>query len=775
MSQGAGKTLVLLITSSLGGALLIGLAFRAGLGDSLWVNESVRSCIAVAGVVSALILVFLLVLLNRAKEGSAYTSVVACGLAAMCIPGVVRSVNPVSNTTLWMYNLSTFAGALIPTLLFLSRERAARLGHRWLFMISVAMLLMCVVLLVRKDALPAMVGRDGFTPVTRGIHFLSGVLFLAATLRLMQLWAREGLTDELFFSAQFLLLALSSLVYAFSDRWDAPWWTSHMLRLAASSVTLALILVLTTRVRRERDASREEAALAERQLRLALEAAPNPMILTSSKGRILHANARIHDLLGYDPGDLIGREVEELIPEGVRAAHVRMREAYLENPHPRPLGIGRDLTALTRDGQTVSVEIGLNPLNLRGETCVLGSIIDVSERKKLEQRYRAMLEHAPTALLMVDAAGTIVLASRETERLFGYAHAELHGRPIEALVPARLHAGHVKLRSEYLAHPEPVRIGQSRDLFGVRRDGSEFVVEIGLCPVTIPEGRFVLAAVVDITARKAAEAALARQATELLAHNETLAARNAELDEFTYVASHDLQEPLRKLISFSALLETDLGGNLPDRAKTDLHYITDAAERMRVLVQDLLTLSRAGRAAMRREPVRLDQCVDDALALMSERIRDLNAKIRRDPLPTVTGDRTLLTQLVQNLLTNAMKFVREDVPPEIGIAAQRDGDAWIVCVADNGIGIKPEHVAQIFVPFKRLNPRSQYPGSGIGLSICRKVVERHAGRIWVESEPGEGSRFSFSIPDVVEARQWTETVSSPRSSSSLRMTPAIRS
>ncbi|GIK17153.1 MAG: hypothetical protein BroJett003_21170 [Planctomycetota bacterium] len=121
------------------------------------------------------------------------------------------------------------------------------------------------------------------------------------------------------------------------------------------------------------------------------------MILTSSKGRILHANARVHDLLGYDPGDLIGREAEERIPEGVRAAHVRMREAYLENPHPRPLGIGRDLTALTHDGQIVSVEIGLSPLNLRAETSVLGSIIDVSERKKLEQRYRAMLEHAPTA------------------------------------------------------------------------------------------------------------------------------------------------------------------------------------------------------------------------------------------------------------------------------------------------------------------------------------------------------------------------------------------
>lgn len=228
-------------------------------------------------------------------------------------------------------------------------------------------------------------------------------------------------------------------------------------------------------------------------------------------------------------------------------------------------------------------------------------------------------------------------------------------------------------------------------------------------------------------------------------HMAELARMNAELEEFTYVASHDLQEPLRKLISFSELLRLDLGKDLNPQAEADLAFIVDAAERMRKLVQDLLALSRAGKSAMQREPVRLEEVADAALEALSVAVGEKRATITRDPLPEVPGDRTLLTQLYQNLIGNALKYAGE-AAPRIHLTAEREGEDYVFGVRDNGIGIRPEYGEQIFQPFRRLHGRGRYEGTGIGLAICRKVVERHGGRIWVESEEGKGAHFKFTLP-----------------------------
>lgn len=222
--------------------------------------------------------------------------------------------------------------------------------------------------------------------------------------------------------------------------------------------------------------------------------------------------------------------------------------------------------------------------------------------------------------------------------------------------------------------------------------------------------------------------------------------KNKELDEFNYVASHDLQEPVRKLISFSKLLEQDAGDVLNERARRDLGFIVDAATRMRDLIQDLLALSRAGRTAMNVEPISLGDCVIQALDALELRVRETQAEIDCSALPEVSGDATLMTQLYQNLVGNAIKFVPPDRKPKIRLTADRCGDHWELAVSDNGIGIKPEHVERLFKPFQRLHGRSEFAGTGIGLAICKKAVERHGGTIWVESEPGAGSQFKFTIP-----------------------------
>jgi light-regulated signal transduction histidine kinase (bacteriophytochrome) len=226
--------------------------------------------------------------------------------------------------------------------------------------------------------------------------------------------------------------------------------------------------------------------------------------------------------------------------------------------------------------------------------------------------------------------------------------------------------------------------------------------------------------------------------------NRELANRNKDLEDFAHVASHDLREPLRKMISFSDLLRRDLGDPIPEKVERDIRFIRDAAERMQTLVEDLLALSRAARSSKQRQRLALDECVNAALEALQMQIEETGAGIERDALPEVWGDKTMLTQLYQNMISNAIKF-SDRGPPRIRITAQETDGRWILGVADNGIGINPEYATQIFRPFQRLHGRGEYEGSGIGLAICRKAIERHGGEIWVEPAPGGGSHFRFLL------------------------------
>lgn len=238
--------------------------------------------------------------------------------------------------------------------------------------------------------------------------------------------------------------------------------------------------------------------------------------------------------------------------------------------------------------------------------------------------------------------------------------------------------------------------------------------------------------------------ALARSVAKIVRMNKRLRRQSFEVDELTYLASHDLQEPIRKLMTFSGLLRQDMGDSLPERAARDLAFITDAATRMHLLLHNLLELSQLGSVPMRCEPVAMHLCIDHALTALRASFSPLDAVITRDPVSTVLGDRSMLTQLYQQLLSNALKF--RGVPRlTIHCSAERCNGQMVFGVKDNGIGIRPAHHEEIFVPFKRLHARGVYAGTGIGLAICRRVVERHGGQIWVESDVGQGAHFKFIL------------------------------
>jgi light-regulated signal transduction histidine kinase (bacteriophytochrome) len=237
-----------------------------------------------------------------------------------------------------------------------------------------------------------------------------------------------------------------------------------------------------------------------------------------------------------------------------------------------------------------------------------------------------------------------------------------------------------------------------------------------------------------------------RAREELAATAEELLRSNRDLEQFAYVASHDLQEPLRKVISFSQLLQQRYGGQLDERADEYIEFAVDGARRMQVLINDLLAFSRVGRLSADLEPVELDRCVDRALDNLSPRIEEVGATVQAGDLPTVEGEVNLLTAVFQNLIGNAIKFRRPDVAPVVRITVAESPEHWEVAVADNGIGIEPEHADRVFVIFQRLHSKDAYSGTGIGLALCRRIVEHHGGTIWVDTTVSEGTTIRFTIP-----------------------------
>jgi light-regulated signal transduction histidine kinase (bacteriophytochrome) len=244
--------------------------------------------------------------------------------------------------------------------------------------------------------------------------------------------------------------------------------------------------------------------------------------------------------------------------------------------------------------------------------------------------------------------------------------------------------------------------------------------------------------VLDVAARKAAEDQIRRALTDLERSNK-------ELEQFAYVASHDLQEPLRMVSSYTQLLAQRYEGQLDDKAKKYIDYAVDGAVRMQRLINDLLTYSRVGTRAKPLEPTDSHSVLGEALRNLQSAIEESRAMVTNDDLPTVRADASQLAQVFQNLIANAIKF-RGEFPPRIHVSARGREREWVFSVNDNGIGIDPQFKDRIFVIFQRLHTKQEYPGTGIGLALCKRIVERHGGRIWFESEPGKGSTFFLTIP-----------------------------
>ena len=397
------------------------------------------------------------------------------------------------------------------------------------------------------------------------------------------------------------------------------------------------------------------------------------------------------------------------------------------------------------DGTLFDSELTFTIVKLSGKKYLQAIVRDITERKiteialkEGEAKYRTLFESAIDTIILINNE-LIADCNLATLKMFRGTREQLIGNPTWEFMPEFQPDG---LLSKDMAKEKIQKALKGETLFlewrFIRCDGSIFDAELTFNTITLKGEKYFQAIIRDITERKQA----AEQMKKL---TQELERSNTDLAQFAYVASHDLQEPLRMVTSFVQLLQHRYQGKLDKDADEFISYAVDGASHMQRLINDLLKYSRVGTHGKTLESTNFNIVISHALSNLSKTIKENDAIINIDHLPTISADYTQLVQLFQNLISNAIKY-HSKKQPEILIKAINKGDFWLFSVRDNGIGIDKEYIDKIFTIFQRLHNKSKYPGTGIGLSICKKIVERHGGRIWVESKPGQGSTFYFTIP-----------------------------
>jgi PAS domain S-box-containing protein len=500
-----------------------------------------------------------------------------------------------------------------------------------------------------------------------------------------------------------------------------------------------------------RKSAETHLAQMEGRYRGLLEAAPDAMVVVNVAGEIVLLNVQAEKRFGYSRDELVGQKVKNIIPQGFAERIISDGTRSAAEALAQQIGTGIELIGRRKDSSEFPIEIMLSPLESPEGILVTAAIRDISVRKgaethlaQMEGRYRGLLEAAPDAMVVVNPGGDIVLLNVQAEKQFGYGRDELVGQKVKNIIPEgfaeRIIADGTRSAAEALAQ----QIGTGIELVARRKDGSVFPIEIMLSPLESPEGILVTAAIRDISVRQAAEADLLQKIDELNMSNE-------ELGKFAYIASHDLQEPLRMVASYTQLLSRRYKGKLDAEADEFIAFAVDGANRMQRLIQDLLSYSRVGTKGQELLDTSSEEALQRALVNLRSAVEESGALVTHDPLPTVMADGTQLIQLFQNLIGNAIKYQKPGVP-RVHISVVRSGaKQWTFSVKDNGLGIEPQYFEKIFGMFQRLHKREEFAGTGIGLAICKKIAERHGGNISVESEPGQGSTFSFALEGVKES------------------------
>lgn len=469
-----------------------------------------------------------------------------------------------------------------------------------------------------------------------------------------------------------------------------------------------------------------------------LNAVPMGVLVCNDAGIIRYINKELSLMFGYEERELHNQSVDILLPLSLSSSHGQLRQSYWTNPSTRYMGVGRDLFGRRKDNSEFPIEVGLSPLESSTENLVIATVVDITQRKQLEQKFSKVIDASPFGIMLVDQKGIIQLVNDNLLKLFGYNKEELIDKTMDILLPERYQDMHAKHRNSYISSPSLRAMGVGRDLTGQHKNGTEIPIEIGLNTVTVDDEILVLAVISDITERKRLELNL-RQA-------------NANMEEFTYVASHDLKSPLRGIADLIDWIQEDLGDDVQDSVKNNIDRVKVRISRMENLVSDLLTYARAGQRSKEQQKVNFHDLIRGIIEVHP--IPDhfiINTEIR---LAEITTAKTPLETVIRNLFSNALKH-HDSTTPQIDINVKGEGSFCVIEIKDNGPGIPESAQERVFRLFQTLNNNTK-SGSGIGLSLAKRLVESHGGRIELISKDGQrGTTFVVYWPryprkDIVE-------------------------
>lgn len=521
--------------------------------------------------------------------------------------------------------------------------------------------------------------------------------------------------------------------------------------------------------------AQDSLQLSEEKYRKIIEEAGDVVYSVDEKGYFTYINPICKKLTGYPESELIGKRYLELVDSLWKK---KVEEFYKEQLTKSTQETIFSFPIMTKSGEQKWVEQIVTQQKKAGIVIGHHAIVrDITQRKKdeieinekslelnrankelnaSERRIQAIFDSAPDAVIVIDDQSMIQKWNHKAEKLFSWDESEVIRKPLyDYIIPERYREKHKTGMKHYLATGEGPVLNKDIEIEAVDKKGKEFSVVLSISPVDIKDKILFIGFLRDITEKKKIETLIKQKSEELERSNK-------ELEQFAYIASHDLQEPLRMVTSYLQLLEKKYKDKLDQDANDFIHFAVDGSARMKTLIFSLLDYSRVNRVKP-LEDINLDELLKNVVHDLEIQIEENKAVITVEPLPVIYGDKLLINQLFQNLISNAVKFKGERTP-EIIISGKKEQNEYLFSVKDNGIGIQKEYASKLFVIFQRLNTKDQYPGTGIGLAICKKIVEKHGGKIWFESEFGQGTTFYFTLKfkEDLEVKVTTGDIEKPK-------------
>jgi len=488
----------------------------------------------------------------------------------------------------------------------------------------------------------------------------------------------------------------------------------------------------------------------------------NVGIIAAEDGKIIQVNKRAEEIYGYSKEELMGQSPRILTPEKYSKQHQEILSEFIRSGKISKMIFEEE--GIKRDGSLFPIEISFS-LSLGGNNTTIAVVRDITERKKVEEslkgseeKYHKLIEHASDAIISSNEEGIIISFNKKAEEMLGYSRDEIVGKSITLLSPLSDRKREKKALEGLKKTGSLGIIGKTLEGKGLRKDGQEIPVESSVYALEVHGEHIITSILRDISERKKAEEERKRLLDELRD-------KNKELEQIIYITSHDLRSPLVNVQGFSKELEQSLkhahlvlcSKDVPSEIKEELattleedipdalHYIFTSISKMDLLLSGLLRLSRLGRAALNIEYLDMNKLISDIIKAFEFQIKETGITLQIDRLPSCLGDEIQINQVFSNILDNALKYLDPNRPGVIRISGNKENGQVIYHVEDNGIGITAEHQDRIYEIFHRLNPAAT-PGEGLGLTIARRILDRHTGSIWVESEPGKGSTFFISLP-----------------------------